>query len=137
MYDYHFGRMMAPRRVRVVGRLAMKALLFGGFLLIAGISLAYASNCSQTVGATAAPVAFPTSGETGPTGPTTFLMICNAHASNTLGLNDVGGTAVIGAAGTLTLLPGGCKWYEGSQQMPAIPSVIGSAASTTTACFYR
>ncbi len=50
MSDYHFGWMAAPRRARVVGRLAMKVLLFGGFLLIAGISLAYASNCSQGVG---------------------------------------------------------------------------------------
>lgn len=137
MYDYHFGWTAAPRRARVAARLAMKMFLFGGFLLIAGISFAYAANCSQTVGAAAAPVLFPATGTTGPDNPTTYLVICNAHASNTLGLNDVGGTAVIGAAGTLTLQPGGCKWYEGSQQLPAVPSIIGSAASTTTACFYR
>jgi hypothetical protein len=125
-----------PRRVRIAARLAMKALLVGGFLLIAGVSLAYAANCSQTVGASSAAVPFPTTGS-GPSLPESYLVICNAHASNTLGLNDVGGTAAIGSAGTLTLQPGGCKWYEGPNQMPQAPHVIGSGANTTTACFYR
>jgi hypothetical protein len=105
--------------------------------LLAMTGMAYAANCSQTVGATAAAISFPTSGATGPAQPSQFLIICNAHGSNTLGLNDVGGTAAIGSAGTLTLNPGGCKWYEGSNQMPPRPSVIGSNANTTTACFYR
>ena len=123
-------------RFRIAGRLALKALYVGGFLLIAGVSFAYASNCSQTVGAASTAVPFPTTGSGQPQ-PTQYLVICNAHASNTLGINDVGGTAAIGSAGTLTLQPGGCKWYEGSNQMPTTPKVIGSNANTTTACFYR
>lgn len=94
------------------------------------------SNCSQTVGATAAPVAFPTSGGVGAPAPTRYLEICNAHASQTLGVNVVGGTASIGAAGTITLNPGGCKWWDGPA-VPAAASVIGSGASTTTDCSYH
>ena len=118
-------------------------LLAIGFLLIAGVSLAYAQqgkpvSCSQTVGGTAAPVPFPASGATGPSAPTQYLQICNAHASQTLGVNVVGGTASIGAAGTLTLNPGGCRWWPlGGGELPAAVSVIGSNTGTTTACDYR
>ncbi len=114
----------------------MRGLAFAGLLLIAGANLAHAANCSQTVGASSEAVPFPTTGS-GPSQPQQYLVICNAHASQSLGLNDVGGAAAIGSAGTLTLSPGGCKWYEGANQMPPLPHVIGSGAGTTTACFYR
>lgn len=97
------------------------------------------NNCSQTVGASAAPVPFPAAGTTGPSAPVRYLEICNAHASNNLGINYTGGTASIGAAGTLTLYPGGCKWWPASETpvVPAAVSAVGSAASTTTACEYN
>ena len=75
-------------------------------VLACGVALAQQNrplNCSQTVGASAAAVPFPAAGAVGPSAPKNYLMICNAHASNTLGVNAVGGTAAIGAAGTLTL----------------------------------
>ena len=112
-----------------------------GLVLACGLALAQQNrpmNCSQTVGASAEAVPFPASGAVGPSAPKNYLMICNAHASNTLGVNAVGGTAAIGSAGTLTLNPGGCRWWTlGDGEMPAAVSVIGSAGSTTTACDYR
>lgn len=108
------------------------------WLLLLGLAHAQTqfSNCSQTVGAVAAAVPFPASGSTGPTMPHTYLEICNAHASNTLGVNAGGGTAAIGSAGTLTLQPGGCVWWNQSPVAAAV-SVIGSGASTTTACWFQ
>jgi hypothetical protein len=125
-----------PRRTRYLG-IALAAI---SFLLLA-VGLAYAettrlSNCSQTVGAASAAVPFPASGATGPSFPTSYLEICNAHATNTLGVNIVGGTAAIGAAGTVTLQPGGCMWWNAAD-IPGNITVIGSAGSTTTACGYR
>lgn len=87
------------------------------------------SNCSQTVGTASAPVPATTK-------PQQFIEVCNAHATNTLGVNFVGGAAAIGSAGTVTLAPGACKRWEGAG-LPVSLAVIGSAASTTTACgFY-
>ncbi len=95
-------------------------------------------SCSQTVGTQAAAVPFPASGSTGGPSPQTFLEICNAHASQTLGVNFVGGTASIGAAGTVTLAAGAClKWGGTDLAVPGALSVIGSGASTTTACGYH
>ncbi len=94
------------------------------------------SNCSQTVGTVSAAVPFPSSGATGPPFPTSYLRICDAHASQTLGINLVGGTAAIGAAGTVTLSAGAClTWDEGV--IPGNLTVIGSGSGTTTACGYR
>ena len=117
----------------------MRRLAWGLATLLYACNPAYAgpTSCSQTVGASAAPVPFPASGG-GPSGPTVYLEMCNAHATNNLGFNWTGGTPAIGGAGTLTLFPGGCKWLY----QPAIPggramSVIGSGAGTTTACAYE
>ncbi len=124
-------------------RISFKLGLVAGFLLIVGVSLAFAQqnkpvNCSQTVGAVAALVPFPASGATGPSAPLNYLQICNAHASQTLGVNVTGGTAAIGSAATLTLYPGGCRWWPlGGGTLPARVSVIGSGAETPTACDYR
>jgi hypothetical protein len=83
-------------------------------------------------------VPFPAAGASGPTAPLNYLSICNAHATNTLGVNVVGGTAAIGSAGTLTLNPGGCRWWNlGGGSLPAKVSVIGSGDPTPTACDYR
>lgn len=119
-------------------RLSLAAL---GLMLACGLALAQQGapmNCSQTVSTAAAAVPFPAAGAVGPSSPRNYLQICNAHASNTLGVNVVGGTAAIGAAGTLTLNPGGCRWWPADGgELPATVSVIGSASATTTACDYR
>ena len=85
--------------------------------------------CSTTIGATAVPVPF------GARAPTQYLEICNAHATNTLGVNATGGTAAIGASGTRTLAAGQCAIWTAAP--PTDVSVIGSAASTTFACGFR
>lgn len=89
-----------------------------------------AVNCSQTVAATAAPAPF------GSRAPTKYLEICNSHATNTVGINWTGGTAVIGAAGTLTLAAGQCRSWSVPGAIPTALSVIGSATSTTTTCAF-
>jgi hypothetical protein len=110
-------------------------------VLLAIPSLAWAqdaSDCSQTVGTGAAAVTFPASGKTGNPAASTYLEICDSHATNTLGINWVGGTAVIGAQGTVTLAAGACKkWNSTDGTLPRTISIIGSAASTTTTCAYR
>jgi hypothetical protein len=114
-----------------------------GIALFAGLGIAAAQqnapkNCSQSAGPVAALVPFPAAGASGPTAPLNYLSICNAHATNTLGVNVVGGTAAIGSAGTLTLNPGGCRWWNlGGGSLPAKVSVIGSGDPTPTACDYR
>lgn len=85
--------------------------------------------CSTTITTTAIPVPF------GSRAPTQYLEICNAHATNTLGVNASGGTAAIGASGTRTLTAGQCAIWTVAP--PTDVSVIGSAASTTFACGFR
>lgn len=126
-----------PNWARVTARLALVA----GFLFMAAYSLSWAetsrlTSCSQTVTAVSAAVPFPASGVPGPSFPTSYLEICNAHATQTLGVNIVGGTAAIGAAGTVTLNPGGCLWWNAAD-IPGNITVIGSGDGTTTACGYR
>lgn len=136
MYDWHDGLDWPTSGLgRALMWLGMKVLLFGGFLLIAGISFAYATDCSQTVSTASTAVPFPTTGS-GPPQPTTFFQICNAHATQNLGVNITGGTAAINAQGTLTLTPGGCFWLN-QTPLPIKPTVVGSGINTTTACWYK
>jgi hypothetical protein len=111
-----------------------------GLSLACGLALAASGqpkDCSQSVGPSATPVLFPASGKTGNPVATSHLEICNASAANTLGVNWVGGTASIGAAGTLTLSPGGCiSWGASSPIVPRAVSIIGSGDPTLTACGY-
>ena len=107
----------------------MRAILAAALLLLSGPAWAQYNNCSATVGMTAAPVTF-----TGRS-PTAYIVLCNSHATNTLGVNPVGGTAAIGAAGTRTLAAGAC--WEFRPPLPLVISTIGSAASTTTTCGFQ
>lgn len=112
-----------------------KALVILALLsALVGAAPAYAQSalpdCSQTVGTTAAPVVFAKP-------PSVFVEICNAHASQTLGVNWVGGAAAIGAQGTLTLATGTCRSWSLPLALPKSISVIGSGSGTTTACGYR
>lgn len=132
---------MDSRRPLAIGywALAIAAALtvWAAFTLAGSARSAQLSNCSQTVGGTAAAVSFPAAGSTGNPTPQAYLEICNAHATNNLGVNFVGGTASIGAAGTITLSPGGCLWWNVVPPIPSALSVIGSGAGTTTACGYQ
>lgn len=106
----------------------MRWILAAALVFAALPAHAQFAACSQTVGATAAPVAFATT-------PRHYVEICNAHATNTLAVPPAGGTAVIGAAGTRTRAAVLCwAWKD---QVLSVISVIGSAASTTTACQYN
>jgi hypothetical protein len=107
------------------------------WLFVAGLGLAAPAAwgqtlypCSQTVGTGAAAVGF------GSRAPQKYLEICNAHASNTLGVNPSGSQAAIGSIGTRTLAPGAC-WAWNLSPPPNDISIIGSAASTTTACQFQ
>jgi hypothetical protein len=109
----------------------MRILLAAALCLAAAPAFAQFRDCSQTVGTAAAPVAF--ANRT----PTVYLEICNAHATNTLGVNVVGGTAAVGAQGTRTLTAGLCWAWKKPEPIPITVSLIGSATSTTTACQYQ
>ena len=128
------------RQERRLGASLPLRLITAAILLYATHGPAFAqgaqTSCSQTVGVSAAAVPFPASGN-GPSSPSTYLEMCNAHATNNLGVNWTGGTAAIGAIGTLTLFPGGCMWWTPPMVPPPALSVVGSAAGTTTACAYR
>jgi len=108
------------------------------WLFVAGMGLAAAGPasaqtlypCSQTVGITAVAPAF------GSRAPQKYLEICNAHASNTLGVNPSGSQASIGSIGTRTLAPGAC-WAWNLSPPPNDISIIGSATGTTTACQFQ
>lgn len=114
----------------------------GLILLFAFASPSWAqgiSNCSLTASGTAAPIVFPAATTTGNPFPTSYLEICDSHASQTLGVNWIGGTAAIGSNGTVTLAAGACKKWTSLVDgvVPSVVSVIGSASSTTTTCAYR
>ena len=110
----------------------MRAFLAAAIILAISSFAAHAqfNNCSQTVGTGAAAVPWVAG-----TLPRSYLEICNAHASNTLAVNPTGGTAAVGAQGSRTLAAGACWVWKDS--VPQVVSVIGSAASTTTACQYQ
>lgn len=107
------------------------AALAAALLCLAGTARAQALYpCSQTVGTAAQAVGF------GSRAPQKYLEICNAHATNTLGVNPSGSQAAIGAIGTRTLAPGACAIWT-LEPPPNDITIIGSAASTTTACAFR
>lgn len=66
----------------------------------------------------------------------TFVQICNDDVANKVGINPTG-TAVIGSAGTHTLLPGGCQTFESAQIPTNTWSVVANGASTPVAVWYR
>lgn len=63
-----------------------------------------------------------------------YLLICNTGATgDNVGVNYAGGTAAIGGAGTLTLVPGSCKEFSSAAgTLPFPPSnninVIGTSS---------
>lgn len=86
-----------------------------------------ASDCSGTVGATAAAVSF-ARGQ-----PTQYVFITNPHASASLWLS-VTTTAAANAQGSMGLTSTGS--YFTLPPMPTV-SIVASAGSTPYTCFYR
>lgn len=130
------------KALRIAWRLLPGLTVLGLILLAASPLWAQASqpnNCSGTVSTVAAAVAFPTSGATGPSKPTQYVTITNPHASNNLGVNvEPGGTAAIGSAGTVTIVPGGSMtWWQPAYPPPAAVSIIASGSSTPYTCMYK
>jgi len=61
-----------------------------------------------------------------------YLLVCNTGATgDNVGVNFVGTTAALGGTGTVTLVPGACKEFSTSGQLPQPPSnavtVIGTS----------
>lgn len=134
------GRMpWASAIIVILGLSLLLWLLLFGIVSAARAQMSGAlSNCSQTVSTGSTAVTFPTSGATGPTAPQNYLRLCNAHGSNTLGVNALGGTAAIGSAGTLTLAAGACLVFDRAAGIiPPALAIIGSGSGTTTACWYH
>jgi len=114
-------------------------------LAVAGLALSYGlasaqtgaySDCSGSVGATAAAITFPGSGATGNRAPTQFVFIVNPSATATLWVNAVGGTAVAAAAGSIPLLAQGNSVVL-SAPAPSNISIIATAGSTPYTCWYK
>jgi len=103
------------------------------------------SNCSGTASSTAGPIIFPTSGETGPTAPTTYVTIANPSGTATLWLNVAkSGTAIANTAGSFALSPVGGVGLNGiswSRQLgyspPLTISILSSAATSPFTCWYN
>lgn len=116
-----------------------------GFLLLGLVWAAVAwgqagqpSDCSGTVGATAALVTYPKSGGTGPTSPQQFVTIANPHASAVLWINAVGGTAAANTAGSFAIVPNGsASFSRPSYSPPSRISIIASGADTPYTCLYN
>lgn len=112
--------------------------------LCAGAAHAGPSACGPTsVGATAAALAFPASGATGPPAPTLYLTIANSSPSNYLCIDvQPGGTAATTgsgcAAGSIYLGSlGVISWALPQYAPPAYGSIIASGVATPVTCNYQ
>jgi hypothetical protein len=95
-------------------------------------SAAAMGNCSGTVGTTAQPVPLPIGA------PAAHMEFANpSQNANSICVNPFGATASCGAAGTVTIAPGGDKWWNAPDIPTTAPSVIASGASTPYECDYQ
>lgn len=62
-------------------------------------------------------------------GNRTFLFIANGHATQTVGVNLSGGTALIGGAGTITLAAGGSLLFDFGVPTNAITAIASGSAT--------
>lgn len=89
-------------------------------------------DCSGSVGTTSQPLfsgAEPL--------PTSHLEITNpAQNANDICVRPIGSTAVCGVAGSVTIVPGGDKWWD-FPDLPQSPSIVASGASTPYQCDYQ
>jgi hypothetical protein len=113
------------------GRRWLAALLLaaGALAVCAAPSWAFV-DCSGTVGTTSQPLLYGGSASQ-------HLEITNpAQNTNNICVRPGGGTAVCGAAGTVTIIPGGDKWWD-FPDMPGSPSIIASGSGTPFQCDYQ
>lgn len=95
------------------------------------------SDCSGTVGVTAAPVVFPKAGAKGPPLPSQWVFIVNPSATATLWISIApGGTAAANAAGSFPLLGAGNS-VTLSDPAPVGISIIATAGSTPYTCAFQ
>lgn len=120
------------------------ALILGLSWSSARAQMSQPSNCSGTATNTAAVIAFPTSGETGPTFPSQYLTITNPDASATLWVCAAKNcTAAANGAGSIALSPtgsagqNGISWWKGAFPPPARVGIISTAASQAFTCNYQ
>lgn len=97
------------------------------------------SDCSGTVGTVSTAITFPSSGNTGPTVPRSYLMIQNVAGTNKLAVNT-GAAAVIDTNGSISLDSAGSSvlWSAAQGTLPpANVNIIASASSTPYTCKYQ
>ncbi len=105
-------------------------LLAAAFAASAGAAWAL-NDCSGTVGTTSQPL-FSGGGSVA-----SHLEITNPAQNTTdICVRPAGGTAVCGAAGNVTIIPGGDKWWD-FPDLPGSPSIIASGGSTPYQCDYQ
>lgn len=117
---------------------------FAVLLLLAAPALAQTgapSDCSGTVGTTSTAISFPSSGNHGPPGPTSYLLITNPNAVGgaKLAVNPTG-AAVIDGSGSLPMDTNGAGWLWSAAQGTFPPSslnIIASTSSTAYSCKYQ
>jgi hypothetical protein len=98
-------------------------------LAAAPVRASAASDCSGTVGTTAQPLF---SGMP----PTRHFEVTNpSQNANSICVSPFG-TASCGAAGTVTIAPGGDKWWD-FPDLPGAPTIIASGPSTPYQCDYQ
>ncbi len=145
------GAPPAPARgicsvLRIIGCVLLLAIA----LFLLRVSRAHAqaqqpSNCSGTATSTAGAIVFPTSGETGPTAPASYVTITNPSGTATLWVNAAkSGTATANTAGSMALSPVGGVGVNGvswSTQLgyspPLTISILSSAATSPFTCWFR
>jgi hypothetical protein len=95
------------------------------------------SNCSGTVGTTAAPVAFPSSGNGG-AAPQVYLIMQNNNATADIWINALPSGVATTTQPSLHIFPGSSFIWNGPiEPVPLSLSIIASAASSTYTCWYR
>lgn len=95
------------------------------------------SNCSGTVGTSAANVAFPSSG-TGGTGPTLYLLLQNNSTSaQDIWFSTIPGVPATTAAPSWHMPLTGAFEFTTVAPMPSTVSIIASAAGAAYSCWYK
>jgi hypothetical protein len=110
----------------------LAVLLLVAAFAAASAGAAWALNdCSGTVGTTSQPILI------GGGSVQNHIEITNpAQNTNNICVKPVGGTAVCGAAGNVTIIPGGYKWWD-FPDLPGSPSIIASGSGTPFQCDYQ
>jgi hypothetical protein len=111
-----------------VKRRLLAAVLMVAAVLSAAPAFAF-NDCSGTVGTTSQTLLSGAAAR--------HLEITNpSQNSNSICIKPAGGTAVCGAAGNVTIAPGGDKWWD-FPDLPQAPAIIASGAATPFQCDFQ